>query len=208
MSALELVELKLQLYELIEKRYIYPTMSPWGALILFLKKKDGIMRMCIDYHQLNRMTIKNNYLLSRINDLFDQLGGAKIFSKIDLRSGYHQVWIQDEDIPQTTFHMRYGHYKFVVMPFGLTNALAKFMCMKNNIFSKYLDKFILVFIDDILVYSKSKEEHEEHLCIVLQLLHEYYLYAKFSKFDFLQTTNLVLGSHHLQDEDSCGPEKY
>ena len=114
------------------------------------------MRICIDYHQLNKMTIKNRYSLPRTNDLFDQVGGSKIFSKIDLRSRYHQVWIRDEYIPKTAFCMRYGHYEFVVMPLGLTNALAKFMRMMNKIFSKYLDKFVLVFIDDILVYSKNK----------------------------------------------------
>ena len=125
------------------------------------------MQMFIDYRQLKNMTIKNRYLLPRIDDLLDQVGGDKIFSKIDLRSRYHQVQIRDEDIPKTAFRTRYGHYKFVVMPFGLTNALAKFMCMKNNIFSKYLDKFVIVFIDNILIYSKNKEEHEEHLRIVL-----------------------------------------
>ena len=122
--------------------------------------------MCIDYRQLNKMTIKNHDTFPRIDDLFDQVGGAKIFSKIDLRSGYHQVWIHDEDIQKTTFCTRYGYYKFVVMQFGLTNAPMNFMCMMNNIFNKYLDKFVLVFTDDILVYSKNKEEQEEHLRIV------------------------------------------
>ena len=128
------------------------------------------MWMCIDYCQLNKMTIKNRYPLPRIDDLFDQVVGAKIFLKIDLRSGYHQVRIRDENIPKTAFRTRYGHYEFVVIQFGLTNAPANFMCMKKNIFSKYLDKFVLVFIDNILVYSKNKEEHEEHLRIVLQVL--------------------------------------
>ena len=131
--------------------------------------------MCIDYHQLNKMTIKNRYPLPRIDDLFDQVKGAKIFSNIDLRFGYHQVWICDEDIHKMTLRMRYIHYEFVVIPFGLTNAPTNFMCMMNNIFSKYLDKFVLVFIDNILVYSKSREEHEEHLCIVLRVLREHQL---------------------------------
>ena len=142
------------------------------------------MRMCIDYRQLNKMTIKNYYLLPSIDYLFDQVRGAKIFSKIDLRSNYHQARIWDEDILKTSFHMRYGHYDFVVIPFGLTNAPTKFMCMMNNIFSKYLDKFVLVFIDDILVYSNNKEEHEEHLGIVIWVLREHHLYANFSKCDF------------------------
>ena len=142
------------------------------------------MRMCIDYRQLNKMTIKNQYPLPRIDDLIDQVGGAKIFSKIDLRSGYHQVRIHDEDIHKSAFRTRYGHYAFVVMPFVLINAPVNFMCMMNNIFSRYLYKFVLVFIDAILVYSKNKEEHEEHLCIVLQVLREHQLYAKFSKSDF------------------------
>ena len=125
------------------------------------------MQTCIDYRQLNKMTIKNWYPLPRIDGLFDQVGGAKIFLKIELWSGYHQVQIHDEDIHKTVFRTRYDHYEFVVMSFGFTNAPANFMCMMNNIFSKYLDKFVLVFIDDILGYSKSKEEHKEHICIVL-----------------------------------------
>ena len=184
MSIPKLVELNLKLQELIEKGYIQPSVPPWGAPILFVKKKDGTIQMCIDYHQLNKMTIKNCYPLPRINDLFDLVGGSKIFSKIDLRSSYHQVRIHDEDIHKTTFHTRYKNYKFVVMPFGLTNAPMKFMCMMNNIFTKYLYKFILVFIDDILIYSKSKKEHEDHVHIVLQVLREHQLYAKFSKCDF------------------------
>ena len=142
------------------------------------------MRFYIDCHQLNKMAIKNRYPLPRIDYLSDQLGGAKIFLKIDVWSGYHDVRIRDEDIHKTAFCMRYDHYQFVVMPFGLTNAPANFMCMMNNIFSKYLDKFVLVFIDDILFYSKSKDEHEEHLFILLWVLREHQLYAKFSKCDF------------------------
>ena len=130
------------------------------------------MQMCIDYHQLNKMTIKNWYPLSRIDDFFDQVGGSNIFSNIDLWYGYHQVRICNEDTHKTTFRTRYNHYEFVVMPFGLTNAFTNFMCMMKNIFSKYLDTFVLVFIDDILVYSKSKEEHEDHLLIVLHVLQE------------------------------------
>ena len=130
-------------------------MSPWGAPIIFVKKKDGTMQLCIDYHQLNKMTIKNRYPLPRIDDLFDQLCKATVFSKIDLRSGYHQVRIKEEDIFKTTFRTRYENYEFVVMPFGLTNAPAIFMCLMNNIMHKYLDNFVVVFIDDILIYSKN-----------------------------------------------------
>jgi hypothetical protein len=173
MSTPELVELKLQLKEMMDKGYIRPSVSPWGAPVLFVKKKDGTLRLCIDYRKLNKVTIKNKYPLPRIDDLFDQLGGASIFSKIDLRSGYHQVQIKGEDIHKTAFQTRYGHYEFVVVPFGLTNAPATFMCLMTNVLSKFLDKFVLVFIDDILIYSKNREEHEEHLRLVLQVLREH-----------------------------------
>ena len=149
-SAPELVDLKLQLHALIEKGYIRPSGIPWGEFLLFLKKKDGTMQMCIDYRQLNKITIKNCYPLPRINDLFDQVGGENIFSKIILRYGHHKVRICDEDIHKTSFHTWYNHYEFVVIPFSLTNAPANFMCVMNNIFNKYLDKFVLVFIDDVL----------------------------------------------------------
>ena len=151
----------------MDKDNIRSSVSPWGAPILFLKKKDKTLRLCIDYRQLNKMTIKNKYPLPRINDLFDQVGGATIFSKFDLRSGYHQVRIKDEDIRKTNFWMTYGHYEFVVIPFRFTNAPTTFMCLMNSIFSQYLDKFVLVFIDDILVYSKTEEEQEKHLRIIL-----------------------------------------
>ena len=137
---------------------------------MFVKKKDGTLRMCIDYRELNKITIKNKYPLPRIDDLFDQLRGASIFSKIDLRSGYHQLRIRKGDVPKTAFRTRYGHYEFLVMPFGLTNAPAAFMDLMNRVFKDYLDKFIIIFIDDILIYSRSKEEHEEHLRIALRIL--------------------------------------
>ncbi|KAJ0902482.1 putative nucleotidyltransferase, Ribonuclease H [Helianthus annuus] len=180
----EMLELKKQLDELLSKGFIQPSSSPWGAPVLFVKKKDGSMRMCIDYRELNKVTIKNRYPLPRIDDLFDQLKGARYFSKIDLRSGYHQLKVQEEDIPKTAFRTRYGHYEFTVMPFGLTNAPAAFMDMMNRICKPYLDKFVIVFIDDILIYSKSQAEHCQHLHALLTLLRKEKLYAKFSKCEF------------------------
>ena len=157
-----------------------------GAPVIFVKKKDGILRLCIDYRQLNKMTIKNRYPLPRIDDLFDQLCGSTVFSNIDLRSRYHQVQIKDEYIFKTTFRTRYGHYEFVVMPFGITNAPVVFMCLMNNVMHKYLDKFVVIFIDNILIYSKCEEEHKEHLKFVLRELREHQLSAKFSKCDFFK----------------------
>nr|GFB68717.1 putative reverse transcriptase domain-containing protein [Tanacetum cinerariifolium] len=140
--------------------------------------------MCIDYRELNKLTVKNRYLLPRIDDLFDQLQGSSVYSKIDLRSGYHQVSVREEDIPKTAFRTRYGHYEFQVMPFGLTNAPAVFMDLMNRVCKPYLDKFVIVFIDDILIYSSDEKEHEEHLKEILELLKKEELYAKFSKCEF------------------------
>ncbi|KAG8483540.1 hypothetical protein CXB51_023539 [Gossypium anomalum] len=151
------------------------------------------MQMCIDYRQLNKLTIKNKYPLPRIDDLFDQLRGASVFSKIDLRSGYYQLRVKEEDIQKTAFRTRYGHYEFLVMPFGLTNAPAAFMDMMNRVFQPYLDQFIVVFIDDILVYSETKEKYDEYLRIVLQVLREKQLYAKFSKYEFWLSEVTFLG---------------
>ena len=177
MPANELAEMKKQIHELIEKGYIRPSTSPWGAPVLFVKKKDGTMRMCVDYRALNEVTIKNKYPLPRIDDLFDQLKGASVFSKIDLRSGYHQLKIRPEDIPKTAFVTRYGLYEFLVMSFGLTNAPAYFMNLMNKVFMDCLDKFVVVFIDDVLIYSRNEEEHEKHLRFVLERLREHQLYA-------------------------------
>jgi hypothetical protein len=138
--------------------------------VIFVLKKDGTQRLCMDYHALNEVTIKNKYTLPRIDDLFDQLCGACVFSKIDLRSRYHQLKVQECDILKTAFVSRYGLYEFTVMSFGLTNAPAYFIYMMNNVFMEYLDKFVMVFIDDILVYSWNEEEHEGHLRLVLQKL--------------------------------------
>ncbi|GJT67205.1 putative reverse transcriptase domain-containing protein [Tanacetum coccineum] len=177
-------ELSEQLKELSDKGFIGPSSSPWGALVLFVKKKDGSFRMCIDYRELNKLTIKNRYPLPRIDDLFDQLQGSSIYSKIDLRSGYHQLRVREEDILKTAFRTRYGYYEFQVMPFGLTNAPTVFMDLMNRVCKPYLDKFVIVFIDDILIYSKNKKEHEEHLKLILELLKKEELYAKFSMCKF------------------------
>ncbi|XP_073119845.1 uncharacterized protein [Henckelia pumila] len=177
----ELKELKMQLQDLLEKGYIRPSVSPWGAPVLFVKKKDGTMRMCIDYRQLNQATVKNKYPLPRIDDLFDQLQGTSVYSKIDLRSGYHQLRVREEDVSKTAFRTRYGHYEFLVVPFGLTNAPAVFMDLMNRVFREFIDRFVIVFIDDILIYSKSRKDHKEHLTLVLQTLRTSQLYAKFSK---------------------------
>ncbi|GJY56414.1 putative reverse transcriptase domain-containing protein [Tanacetum coccineum] len=189
----EMKELADQLQELLEKGFIRPSSSPWGAPVLFVKKKDGTFRMCIDYRELNKLTIKNRYPLPRIDDLFDQLQGSSVYSKIDLRTGYHQLRIREEDIPITAFRTRYGHYEFQVMPFGLTNAPAVFMDLMNRVCKPYLDKFVIVFIDDILIYSKNKDEHKEHLKAILELLKKEKLYAKFSKCDFWLESVQFLG---------------
>eukprot|EP00253_Pinus_taeda_P023509 PITA_23509 len=207
MSVPELTELKMQLQELLDKNYICPSVSPWGAPVLFVRKKDGTLRMCIDYRQLNKLTIKNKYPLPRIDELFDQVKGAKVFSKIDLRSGYHQIRIKDEDIAKTAFRTQYGHYEFVVLPFGLTNAPATFMCLMNSVFHQFLEKFVLIFIDDILIYSRSKEEHEEHLRMVLQTLREHQLYAKLSKCDFYKEEIQYLGNVISKEGIVVDPEK-
>nr|GFD23894.1 putative reverse transcriptase domain-containing protein [Tanacetum cinerariifolium] len=154
-APIELKELKDQLQELLERGFIRPSVSPWGAPVLFVKKKDGSMRLCIDYRELNKITIRNR-----------------------------QLRVKEQDVFKTAFRTRYGHYEFLVMPFGLTNAPAVFMDLMNRIFHEFLDKFVIVFIDDILVFFKSKEEHEDHLRTVLQTLRQEKLYAKFSKCEF------------------------
>jgi hypothetical protein len=184
MSVEELKELKKQLMELQDAGYIRPSSLRWGAPVLFVQKKDGSQRMCVDYRSLNDVTIKNKYPLPRIEDLFDQMRGARVFSKIDLKSGYHRMKIRPSDIPKTTFSTRYGLYEFTVMMFGLTNAPAHFMNLMNKVFMEYLDRFIVVFIDDILIYSKNDSDHEEHLRLVQQKLWDNQLYAKYSKCEF------------------------
>ncbi|KAK9109466.1 hypothetical protein Sjap_017526 [Stephania japonica] len=193
MAPKELRELQVQIEELLKKGFIRSSMSPWGAPVLFVKKKDGTLRMCIDYRQLNRVTIRNKYPLPRIDDLFDQLKGAKWFSKIDLRSGYHQLRVRDSDISLTAFTSRYGHYEFSVMPFGLTNAPAMFMDLRHRVFKPYLDHFVIVFIDDIMIYSKTQDEHSHHLRVTLHTLKDNRLYAKLSKCEFWVSEVKFLG---------------
>ncbi|GKV11068.1 hypothetical protein SLEP1_g22354 [Rubroshorea leprosula] len=207
MAPAELKELKVQLEELLEKGFIRPNVSPWGAPVLFVKKKDGSMRLCIDYRKLNKVTVKNRYPLPRIDDLFDQLKGAQVFSKIDLQSGYHQVKIKPDDVPKTAFRTRYSHYEFIVMPFGLTNAPAIFMDLMNRVFSKYLDQFVVVFLDDILVYSSSHALHEKHLRTVLKTLRRERLFAKFKKCEFWLDNVAFLGHVVTKDGISIDPQK-
>ena len=205
MAPLELKELKLQLQELLEKGFIRPSVSPWGAPVFFVKKKDGTLRLCVDYKQLNKLTVKNKYPVPRIDDLFDQLKGVSIFSKIDLRSGYHQLKIKDANVHKTAFTTRYGHYEFLVMPFGLTNAPAAFMDLMNRVFRPYVDQFVVVFIDDILVYSKDRESHDTHL--VLEILRKEQLYAKLNKCEFWMTEVSFLGHIVSKEGIRVDPKK-
>jgi hypothetical protein len=168
MTLNELAELKIQLNELLGKGYILPSSSPWGCPALFVKKKDQSLRLCVDYRPLNVITIKNKYPLPCIDILFDQLAGARVLSKVNLRSGYHQIKIRLEDVSKTAFSIRYGLYEYLVMSFGLTNAPTHFMYLMNSVFMLELDRFVMVFIDDILIYSKSEEEHAQHLRVILQ----------------------------------------
>ncbi|KAL6313804.1 hypothetical protein AAG906_010223 [Vitis piasezkii] len=195
MAPMELKELKIQLQELLDKGFIRPS------------KKDGSMRLCINYRELNKVTVRNKYPLPWIDDLFDQLQGACVFSKIDLRSGYHQLRVRSEDVPKTAFRTRYGHYEFLVMPFGLTNAPVAFMDLMNRVFKPYLDQFMVVFIDDILVYSNSREEHKRHLSIVLQTLRDRQLYAKLKKCDFWLDKVSFLGHMVTKDGIFVDPGK-
>jgi hypothetical protein len=203
----ELAELKIQLQDLLDKGFIRPSASPWGCPALFVKKKDNSLRLCVDYRPLNEVTIKNKYPLPRIDILFDQLAGAKVFSKIDPRSGYHQIKIRPSDIPKTAFSTRYGLYEYLVMSFGLTNAPAYFMYLMNSVFMQELDKFVVVFIDDILIYSKNPEDHAKHLHVILQRLRDHHLYAKFSKCEFWLNTVKFLGHTISGDRISVDPSK-
>ena len=203
----ELKELKKQLDQLLELGLVRPSTSPFGSPVLFVKKKDGSLRLCIDYRGLNKITIKNRYPLPRVDEMLDRLHGATVFSKIDLVSGYFQVRISEEDIPKTAFRTRYGHYEFTVMPFGLCNAPATFQRMMNDILREHLDTFVIVYLDDILIYSKSKEEHAQHLKTVLSLLRQHKLYAKASKCEFGMPETEFLGHIVSQAGIATDPKK-
>jgi hypothetical protein len=207
MAPTELRGLKEQLQELLVRGFICPSVSPWGGPVLFVKKKDGSLRMCIDYWELNRVTMKNKYPLPRIDDLFDQLKGASKFSKIDLLSGYHQLKVREEDIPKMAIRTRYGHFEFLVFPFGLTNAPSVIMDLMNRVFHEYLDSFVVVFINDILVYSANRAEHEEHLKIVLEKLREKKLLEKFKKCEFWLEEVAFLGHVVSKDGLAVDPAK-
>ncbi|XP_052117959.1 uncharacterized protein LOC127747717 [Arachis duranensis] len=202
MAPLELEELKKQLKDLLDAGFIHPSKAPYGVPVLFQKKHDGSLRLCIDYRALNKVTIKNKYPIPLIADLFDQLGRAKWFSKLDLRSGYHQVRIADGDEPKTTCVTRYGSYEWLVMPFGLTNAPATFCTLMNEIFRPYLDRFVVVYLDDIVVYSNTLEEHVEHLRTVFKILRENNLYVKKEKCSFARDEVHFLG-HIIKDGTLC-----
>jgi hypothetical protein len=213
-----LAELKIQLKDLLDKGFIHPSSSPWGCLALFISKKDKGLHLCVDYRPLNAVTIKNKCPLPCIDILFDQLQGAQVFYKIDLRSGYHQIKIRDEDIPKTAFSMRYGLYEYLVMSFGLMIAPAHFMYLMNSVFMPELDKFVMVFIDDMLIYSKSTEDHEEHLRVVLPRLWDHQLYAKFSKCEFwinevsflghvISSEGITVDPSKVHDVLDCEPPK-
>jgi hypothetical protein len=207
MATPEFAELKQHIMELLEKGFIYPSSSPWGAPVIFVLKKDGTQRLCVNYHALNEVTIKNKYMLPRIDDLFDQLCGACVFSKINLQSGYHQLKIREWKKRKTAFILRYGLHKYVVMLFGFTNAPAYFMYLMNKVFMEYQDKFVVVFIGDILVYSRSEEEHEDHLRLVFQNLRDHKLYAKLSKCEFWLKQVAFLGHIVSKGGISANPSK-
>ncbi|KAJ9520744.1 hypothetical protein QJQ45_007613 [Haematococcus lacustris] len=207
MSTCELAELKRQITEMQEKGFIRPSTSPYASGVLFVRKKDGTFRMCIDYRPLNRITIKNKYPLPRVDNLLDRLHGATIFSKIDLRQGYHQIRIAPEDIPKTAFRTRYGHFEFTVMPFGLCNAPATFQRLMNDIFRQELDDCVIVYLDDILIFSRTQEEHAQHLRRVLSLLQQHKLYAKLSKCEFGLSQTEFLGHIITSTGIACDPKK-
>ena len=204
MSTQALDKLKTQLKELTEHGYIQPSVSPFGASVLFVPKKNGSLRMCVDYRALNKATVRNRYPLPRIEELLDRLGDAKVFTKIDLRSGYHQIRVHPDDVPKTAFKTRYGHFEFLVLPFGLTNAPATFMHLMHSIFREHLDTFVIIFLDDILVYSRSLEEHKTHVRQALEILRKHKLYAKMTKCSFFQQEVEYLG--HIVGSDGVKPD--
>ncbi|CAF3434864.1 unnamed protein product [Rotaria socialis] len=205
MSQPELAELKRQLEILLDKGFIRASKSPYAAPVLFAKKKDDTLRMCVDYRALNKLTIKNKYPIPRIDEMLDQLNDAKCFSRLDLKAGYHQIRIKDDDIEKTAFRTRYGSFEFVVLPFGLTNAPPTFMRLMNSIFHKYLDKFVIIYLDDILIYSKNENDHLNHIKLVLQLLRENQLYVNGTKCQFnvdqINFLGYVITSHGIKVDE-------
>jgi hypothetical protein len=175
---------------------IRPSVSPWGAPVIFLRNKHGSWRLCIEYRQLNKSMIKNHYSFLRLYDFFNRMKGEMVFSNIYLRSGYNQLWIKEEDIPNTTFNMRFKHYEFTVLPFKLTNAPGVFTSLMNGVFLEYLDKFVQVLIDDILIFYQTKEENDKKLSLVLQCLRENKLYGKLSMF-LLPIEDSLFESYHI-----------
>ncbi|GKA65587.1 putative nucleotidyltransferase, ribonuclease H [Tanacetum coccineum] len=194
----KLEELRKQLKELIDVGYIRPSKAPYGAPVLFQRKKDGSLRMCIYYRALNKVTIKNKYPIPLIADLFDQLRKARYFTKLDLRSRYYQVRIAEGDEAKTTCVTRYGSYEFLVMPFGLTNVPSTFCTLMNKLFYSFLDKFVVVYLDDIVVYSHTLEKHVLHLKQVFQVIRDNELYVKLEKCSFVQDEVEFLG-HKIKD---------
>lgn len=207
MSPLELDAMKEELERLLKNGSIEPSVSPFGAPVIFVKKKDGSLRMCMDYRALNKITIKNRFPIPLIDDLLDRLHGAKIFSKIDLRWGYNQVRIHEDDIEKTAFRTRYGHYQFKVMPFGLTNAPATFQNLVQDILRPHLDEFVIVYIDDILIYSQNEEEHTRHVRKVLELLRQHKMYGKITKCEFFKESVEYLGHIISSKGISTDPKK-
>ena len=207
MAPKEKAELRKQIEDLSSKGLIRPSFSEWGAAVVFVTKSDGSLRMCVDYRELNKLTLKNRYPMPRINDMFDHLYGAKVFSQLDLATGFHQLRVAEDSIPKTAFRTENGFYEWLVMPFGLTNAPAYFVDLMNRVFRDVLNKFVLVFVDDILVFSKSEEEHESHLSFVLQTLRKHQLKAKFSKCHFWRDEVRFLGHIVSGDGISVDPAK-
>nr|CAD1831635.1 unnamed protein product [Ananas comosus var. bracteatus] len=199
MALPELEELQRQLKDLLDAGFIRPSKAPYGAPVLFQRKSDESLRLCIDYRALNKITVKNKYPVPLVADLFDQLGGAKLFTKLDLRSGYYEVRIAEGDEEKTACVTRYGAYKFLVMPFGLTNAPATFCTLMNKLFYPYLDRFVVVYLDDIVVYSNTLEEHVEHLRTIFQVLWENQLYVKREKCSFAKEEVHFLGIGSAED---------
>ena len=183
-SPRELQEIETQVRDLLAKGLIEPSISPYGAPVLFVHKKDGGLRMCTDYRALNKVTVRNQFPLPRIDDLLDRLNGATVFTSLDLLSGYHQIRLQDTDVVQTAFNTPFGLYQYRVLPFGLCNAPAVFQNTMNNIFRPFLNKCVLIYLDDILVFSKTPEDHLENLRQVLGTLRRHRLYCKLSKCEF------------------------